>query len=129
MDGFTPLERRVLDLIGLSSEQVVVKLPALMKSAVVTRRDNTGHGFYTHFTAGSASPLVWPERLITGPNIDVRVDDEVLWMGTILWLDGGVPDCLEAYQYCTPDGRHIDLKEHDLHALGLIGLREERRAS
>ena len=129
MNGFTPLETRVLDLIGLSSAQLVVALPALLQRAVVTKRDNTGHGFYTHFKVEPAQPLVWPERLIPGPNIDVRVDGEVLWIGTVLWLEGGVPDCLEAYQYCTPSGGHIDLQEHDLYALGLIGLHEEPRAS
>ena len=129
MNGFTPLETRVLDLIGLSSAQLVVALPDLLRGAVVTKRDNTGHGFYTHFKVEPAQPLVWPERLVTGPNISVRVDEEVLRMGTILWLEGGVPDCLEAYQYCTSTGEHIDLQEHDLHALGLIGLHEEPRAS
>ena len=130
MIGFTPLETRVLDLIGLSSGQLVEPLRALVQRAQVIKRDNTGHGFYTRMSIEEpVKPLIWPERLITGPDISVRVDRYTLWRGTILWLNDGIPACLEAYQYCTPTGGDIDLKEHDLHALGLIGLHEEYQSS
>ena len=62
MIGFTPLETRVLDLIGLSSGQLVEPLRALVQRAQVTKRDNTGHGFYTRMS------IEEPVEPPSGPN-------------------------------------------------------------
>lgn len=124
MKGATPLEARVFEIIGISSGHIVVPLREFLERACVTGRENTGHGFYTSLEVEELK-FIWPDR-VWGPDFEVRAGDEVLRMGSILWLKDERSACLEAYQYGTPDGRDIDLKEHDLYALGLIGLWETR---
>ena len=86
------------------------------------QRENTGHGFFTYFevdqTHGSVATQSNP---LYGPKLAVMVGEQVLNMGFLLWLEGGYPDCLEGYQYCTEAGENIDLKAEDLLALVPLG--------
>jgi hypothetical protein len=38
-------------------------------------------------------------------------------MGFVLLGAEGGPSCLEGFQNCDPEGRAVDLRGHDLHAL------------
>ena len=38
-------------------------------------------------------------------------------MGFVLWGTDGRPDCLEGFQNGDAEGRTVDLRGHDLHAL------------
>lgn len=108
---FTNLERTVLNVICDEHQEIAGQLRQLFGTARLSERDNTGHGFYTWFdTDKTMPPLDWPQRLVRGPNAEVSVGGETLLMGFILWLEGGYPNCLEGFQYCTPSGDDIDLK-------------------
>jgi hypothetical protein len=119
---FTSLERAVLAAICDAPEGGGEPLRVLLDTARVHERDNTGHGFYTSFDVDRSRPSVaLPLRLLDGPNAEVKVGDEVLLMGFILWLKDGYPDCLEGFQYATKTGGSVDLHAEDLGALVLLG--------
>jgi len=122
MSDFTALERTVLSAICDGQPTVADPLRALLATGQVAERDNTGHGFYTSFNVDRALPPIdWPMRMVDGPNAEVTVEDEVLLMGFILWLENGYPDCLEGFQYGTPTGGEIDLKSTDLNSVNWLG--------
>jgi hypothetical protein len=124
--SFTGLESGILDLIVRSAEaEIAPSLTHLIATSLVTGRENTGHGFFTDIKADrTAPPVLWRYRLIDGPSIRVDVSGRVLFMGTILWLDDSYPSCLEGFQYAPEDGGEIDLHDHDLENLKLLGLME-----
>lgn len=115
MREFTELERAVLNAICEGHSQVADRLRRLLATAQLLERDNTGHGFYTSFEVDkSTPPLELPQRLLDGPNVEIAVGSETLLMGFVLWSEDGYPNCLEGFQYGTPDGGNIDLKVVDL---------------
>ena len=122
-DGFTELEHTVFGEIGVDHPDIAAALAAFVETAKVTKRDNTGHGFYTHFDVDrSQPPLSAPSKIVHGPNLDVQVRDEVLEMGFILWLDEALyPQFLEAFQYATKGGGNIDLQAENLDVLASQG--------
>jgi hypothetical protein len=93
--AFNELERAVLNAICEAHEDLS-QLRALLETAKVTSRDNTGHGFFTYFdTDFGIPPLQSPLRHVTGPDRWVKVDQTNAPMGFILWLANGRPDCIE----------------------------------
>ena len=122
MREFTDLERAVLNAICDSHSGIANPLRELLATAQPSERDNTGHGFYTSFEVDKiAPPLDLPERMLGGPNVEVSIGGETLLMGFVLWLGGGYPNCLEGFQYGTPEGG-IDLKAFDLHGVRWLRL-------
>jgi hypothetical protein len=121
MSDFTSLERAVLTFICEEQGAIGNVLRNLLHTAHITKRDNTGHGFYTSFDVDrSLPPSLFPERLVTGPDAPVKVGDQELLMGFILWLKDGYPQCLEGYQYGTKSGDQIDLHRENLSAMLLL---------
>jgi len=119
MTGFTSLEIAVLAAIG-SSQNV---LHALLDTANVTERENTGHGFYTSFSVDRRLPPVqMPHRQIDGPIAHMNNMGDGMIMGFILWLDDGYPDCLEGFQYSDNQGNTVDLETRDLTTLNFTRL-------
>lgn len=122
MPEFTSLERAVLAAICDAPDSGGERLRALLDTARVQKRDNTGHGFYTSVDVDrSRASLDLPLRLLDGPNAEVEVGDQVLLMGFILWLEDGYPNVLEGFQYATKTGDSVDLQAEDLDALVLLG--------
>lgn len=112
---FSDLERAVLNAICDSHSGIANPLRELLATARPSDRDNTGQGFYTSFEIDKiAPPLDLPERLLGGPKVEISIGGETLFMGFILWLEDGYPNCLEGFQYGTPEGGSIDLKALDL---------------
>jgi hypothetical protein len=129
MTGFTKLEQAVFDHICAVEIGRSELLRALLNTAQVSERKNTGVGFYTSFEVdGSHLVLEDSERgMIHGPQLfRAKLREEVvLCMGFILWLKNGHPDCLEGYQYYAEiNGRSetISVLQDDLEALEPIGL-------
>lgn len=122
MSDFTSLETAVLAEI-CSSHAERTTLRQLLATGRAGERENTGHGFFTTFEVERTNPSVPGEARgpIYGPNLEVKVGAQVLLMGFLLWLDDGYPDCLEGYQYGTPEGAEIDLKSEDLSSLSVLG--------
>jgi hypothetical protein len=113
----TRLERVVLEAI--SQRQEMSGLADALPSARVTRRDNTGHGFYTHFEVTQSAigkpGLPW---MTDGPYARVKVASEEVLMGFILWGPQRGGPTLEGFQY----GNDVDLHEYDLAALQIAFL-------
>ncbi|MGN6208640.1 hypothetical protein [Asticcacaulis sp.] len=123
MIGFTSLEIAVLAAI---CDGQVPSLSALLDSAEVTERENTGHGFYTSFSVDHEQPPVpISNRLLDGLIAHMSDMGEGMIMGFILWLEDGYPDCLEGFQYSDNQGNTVDLKTYDLTVLAFTHV--ERR--
>jgi hypothetical protein len=93
---FTRLERAVLDAICESHPEDRAALEAQLSTAIIGNRENTGCGFFTHFSVdqSSSAPIGGP-RMRNGPS--VQVNGLKHKMGFILWLEQGYADCLEGY--------------------------------
>lgn len=117
---FTALEAGVLSAVCRRNPELT-DFTALLSTAQLKERENTGHGFYTRFTVDTSMPaLAHQARLVDGPNAEVSLGQDVLLMGFILWLDGGYPACLEGYQYANlTTGIDVDLRRIDLGELAL----------
>ena len=95
---FTPLEQAVPDAICRAHPTDRTALEAQLSSATFLSRENTGCGFFTHFTVDhDSSAPIGGERLRDGPA--AKVDGIKYGMGFILWLVQGYADCLEGYAY------------------------------
>lgn len=122
MPPFTPLETHALRLICEAGVQLTAAqgeaLWALLKTARLVERENTGHGFYTAFevdrTIGSPLDDV---SLIDGPSVALVGLGEGNRMDFILWAQGGYPSTLEGFQHGDLAGGTVDLREVDLAAL------------
>jgi|GEM_PF-1568681 len=111
---FTALETKAIDAICETVPEIAEPLQRLLATARLTERDNSGHGFFTSFEVDASLPAVTTGVPIMGPEAEVQVGDDVLLMGFLLWLENGYPNCLEGFQYCTADGRELDLSGTDL---------------
>ncbi|KHL24223.1 hypothetical protein PK98_14655 [Croceibacterium mercuriale] len=126
MLSFTQLETSVLDAISAENREALPPLSAFLASAVVVRRENTGHGFYTYFESDPANgSLVWP-RPIYGPHAYMVGMGEEALMGFLLWCSGDEPSALEGYQYGDSTGETVDLKTIDLADLRFCRLEWDR---
>lgn len=116
MKDFTSLEWAVLTAICDSDVDLGPSVLRMLETAEVTKRDNTGHGFYTSFNvARSSQPLTLGQ--LDGPFAHMRDMGPGMTMGFMLWFEAGYPDCLEGYQNCDDSGETVDLKTRDLSAL------------
>ena len=95
---FTALEQAVLRAICEQHSVDRAPLEAQILTAAILKRENTGAGFYTHFTVErTSSAAVGGQRLRQGPAASINGLDH--GMGFILWLKEGYLDCLEGYSY------------------------------
>lgn len=117
MHGFTSLEEAGLEAI-CAARPDGASLRAALAGARVVDRENTGHGFYTHFAASPGTPDL-PIRPEYGPLIWVEMEDlgTGMTLGFVLWASQGRPDCLEGFQNGDAGGRTEDLRGRDLDAL------------
>jgi hypothetical protein len=95
---FTSLERAVLAAICDMYLEDRAVLEAQLSTATLSRRENTGAGFFTHFEVDRVScAAIGGKRLRDGP--EAKIDGLEHGMGFILWLKEGYADCLEGYSY------------------------------
>jgi hypothetical protein len=115
---FTPLEAAVLDATCQDYDEYGVLLRALLASARIASRENTGHGFYTEIEVRRDLPPVHPDCAQMECPIGHMLDmGEGMLMGFLLWLDHGYPTTLEGFQYGDKTGATVDLKRYDLASL------------
>jgi len=95
---FTPLERAVLIMICEMHPADRAAIEIQLESANLKSRENTGCGFFTHFTVDrTSSTPIGGERLRNGP--PAQVEGVKHGMGFILWFEEGYADCLEGYAF------------------------------
>ena len=116
---FTALERAVLNWMCEARNDRVLR--ALVGSAMVTSRDNTGHGFFTHFevdrSLGRVSGPPEHPRIVNGPIAQMHELGDSAQMAFIMFADDGMPDCLEGFQLGDKLGDTVDLRERELSSL------------
>jgi len=95
---FTQLEQAVLEAICQAHPADQTALESQLSTATFRSRENTGCGFFTHFSVDrNSSRPIGGERLRNGPA--AKIDGIKYGMGFILWLGQGYADCLEGYAY------------------------------
>ncbi len=122
MSNFTVLEAAVLKAICHNDAQDGHALRLLLATAKVTKRDNTGLGFYTFFDI-----QLDPKPAILDPRYRVasaymEAMGKSMFMGFNLWFEDGYPDCLEGFQYSDDQGNTVDLTSYDLARLNITRL-------
>jgi hypothetical protein len=116
MVPLTHLERSILDAICMVERPSMPKLREVLSTAVVSTRDNTGHGFYTRLQLMVPANGPWMQ-MIDGPSARMLHMGDDAVMGFILWCSERGPETLERFQYGDAAGNTVDLHTFDLEAL------------
>lgn len=116
MVPLTHLERSILDAICTAERPSMPKLLEILSTAIVSTRENTGHGFYTRLqlTASDDGPWV---QMINGPSARMLDMGDDAVMGFILWCSERGPETLEGFQCGDAAGNTVTLNTFDLGAL------------
>lgn len=95
---FSPIERRVMQMLLAGDHPTLETLRRQFDHARVSDRENTGVGFFTSFEVrGDNVPRVEPSsRLVIG-DVCADVDDVKYGCGFILFVDNGVIGTLECH--------------------------------
>jgi len=91
MVQFTHLERSILDAICMIERPSMPKLREVLSTAVVSTRENTGHGFYTRLQLTVSDDGPWTQ-MIVGPSARMLDMGDDAVMGFILWCSQRGPD-------------------------------------
>ena len=96
----TPLEEAVLRKLTKGEHSFMRTLRSQVEACSVREREMTGVGFWTELAVPSSVPRL---ENVTGNFwfVDVAAEIEGLdhGAGFVLWVEGGVAKCLEAYCY------------------------------
>jgi hypothetical protein len=98
--ALTSLEIAVLDFICKTIHEDGLALRGQLATASIRSRENTGHGFYTHFEVDHAIAGIGGHKsrdMRDGPL--AKVDGIEHGMGFILWLHDGYANHLEGYSF------------------------------
>ncbi len=108
VDPFTPLERAAIEAICLEYPALAEALRTQSVTAIVTSRENTGVGFFTHFqVASGVTPLPRPFESPLGTVSTTIVGMEMYFM---IWVSKeGLADCIEGYTIGDADTSEVDL--------------------
>ena len=94
----TALERAVLQAFAEPLDSLQREhLTEQIASASVSRRENTGAGFFTYFHVGDDLRSSLPD--LKDREVAAEVAGLQHGMGFILWIKDGRIDCLEGYSY------------------------------
>lgn len=94
-----------IDVINQILEGDSVDLRYLRKQieiATVKGRSFTGCGFYTYFTVPESAPPIPHKPDFHVGNIIISMNELCHGAGFVLYVKGGVLDCLEAYSFNEP---------------------------
>jgi hypothetical protein len=120
MSDITPLERAVLGSILDRWPDLRPALEQQLATARVTKRENSGAGFFTTLAVDPTTPAIQGRP----DSVDAEVDGLAHGMGFVLFVDGaGHADLLEGYTY----GEREDTSGLDLHNL-IFELKPEQSA-
>lgn len=112
----TQLEGAVLEAICTAHGESLPALAAFLSNPSVVTRENTGHGFYTHFeTMHIDAALAWPQPM-DGPIARMVNMGKDALMGFLLWSSADHAT-LEGFQYGSATGATVDLTTRDLEDL------------
>ncbi len=109
MPDFTELELAALRAIFAETPEVAPGLERQLESATVTKRENTGAGFFTTITvADDAPPVNCPNVL--GHETHATVDGLDHGLGFVLFVKNGRMHLLEGYSVGPDDTDDLDLE-------------------
>src|SRR5665213_3482708 len=106
MDNLNALELAALQRIAENHRDVAPALLSTFRSCAVTRRENTGHGFFTDLTLGTQT---LPPIALQSPlgDASISVDGMQYGIGCLVFLKNGHPNFLEGFSYADEDTSKI----------------------
>jgi hypothetical protein len=110
MATFTKLETAVLRAIFAETPELEDALNQQLAAAIVTKRENTGSGFFTNIDVSDEAPLVSSSRVL-GNETYARVEGLAYGLGFVLFMEGQRLNLLEGYACGPEDTAHLNLPE------------------
>lgn len=101
-DGLTILERAVLDCILEGEHPVLENLRAQAAKAVLTRRDNTGVGFYCRVAVPETAALLAEPTDFQIADVAAEISGLRNGAGFVLFIRKGRIDMLEGFTFGEP---------------------------
>ena len=98
MSGLTPFEQQVVDAFLAGADSTLDLLRTQAANCIVTRREHTGVGSYTHFQVASRLPRVTPSSITLG-DVEVEVEGVVGAPAALLFVRDGTLSVLEFAMY------------------------------
>jgi hypothetical protein len=110
MKRFNALELAALKIIAENYPELKPQLIAMFDSSIVTRRENTGNGFFTEFLAAD---MALPPIVSRSPLGDawISVENMVHGICCLVHQDEGIPNLLEGYSPAGEDTSLIDFDD------------------
>jgi len=96
------LERRLATLLAGGDMPALSVLRQQLTSAVVTEREYSGVGFFTHFQVAPDAPRLPVARWVIG-DVGFTLQGHEHPAGALLFVDGGVVSMLEGFSYADED--------------------------
>jgi hypothetical protein len=104
----TPLEKEVLDMLLDKSEEPYATIKQQLSQAVVTKREFTGVGFYTHFKVPTGQSIRYDLPDMTIGDVGAELSNLLHGAGFLLFIRHGIVEILEGYTYDEPWPTKID---------------------
>jgi hypothetical protein len=108
MSDFTQMEAAVLDAIFSETPAMSSVLARQLHRATVTKRENTGGGFFTNIAVSEDAPRVECPKVL-GYATHARVEGLEHGLGFVLFMEDGKLHLLEGYAYGPESTASLDL--------------------
>ena len=108
MSDFTEMETAALQAIFAETPTLFSKLRHQLGCATVTKRENTGGGFFTDIAVPEGAPLVECPRVL-GYATHARVEGLEHGLGFVLFMEDGRLHLLEGFAWGTESTALLDL--------------------
>lgn len=95
----TELERGVMELLLAGDDPILKVLREQYRHAEVVSRDETGAGFYVHFSVASQATRLDPGKSLHFGDVKAEIEGLQYGAGFVLHVRHGAIDCLEGYSY------------------------------
>lgn len=110
MTGFTAMETAALQAIFAETPAVSAQLRRQLICAMVTKRENTGGGFFTEMAVPDDAPRVNCPKVL-GYAAHARVEGLVWGLGFVLFMEDGKLHLLEGYARGPESTASLDLND------------------
>ncbi|ETA72347.1 MULTISPECIES: hypothetical protein [Mesorhizobium] len=109
MTAFTALEIAALHSIFSETPKLTSALERQLTLATVTKRQNSGVGFFTSIAVADDVPLVSNSSRVLGNETQAHVAGLELGFGFVLFLEDGKLDLLEGFNWGSESTASLDL--------------------
>jgi len=102
MDGFTNLERSVMEMLLAGGDEVLAGLRCQFVTSTIASRETTGVGFYTTFNLPNVVSRVAGGKSFKFGDVNATMPCLQHGAGFLLFVKDGILEMLEGYTYDEP---------------------------